>query len=223
MHAAMANRFMFNLDFNDARNLGREPPPPSFSADELSAAREVAQAAGFEAGRAEAMASVERRIADTLATIAQHLAVAGAEQADALGRIERQAIALCAGLLHKLFPEYQRRHGAEEVESLVRESLRIMVDEPRVVVRLNDGNLDALKQRVAAAASAAGFAGKVVLVGDEMVAPGDCTIEWADGGAERNGDSAWAEIDALVRRIVETPPGKASNDAPAGSKPADGE
>jgi flagellar assembly protein FliH len=223
MRAVMANRFKFDLDFNDARNLGQRPPEPTFSADELNAARDVAEAAGLEAGRAQAMASIERRAADMLAAIADRLAAAGAAHAAALDRVERQAIALCVGLMHKLFPEYQRRHGAGEVESLVRESLRIMVDEPRVVVRLNDGNLDALQQRIAAAAAAAGFAGKVVLVADEMVAPGDCAIEWADGGAERNGDRAWAEIDAVVRRIVETPPGDAPARASAGSKPADGE
>jgi flagellar assembly protein FliH len=223
MRAAMASRYMFNLDFGDARNLGQKPPEPTFSADELNAAREVAQAAGIEIGRAEAMASVERRLADALAAIGARLAEAGAERAAALARIEREAVGLCVGLMHKLFPAYQRRHGAEEIESLVRESLRIMVDEPRVVVRLNDANIDALKQRIADAASAAGFAGKVVLVGDEMVAPGDCTIEWADGGAERNGDRAWAEIDAVVRRIAETPPARARADAPADPTPADGE
>jgi flagellar assembly protein FliH len=223
MQATMGNRFMFTLDFNDARNLGQKPPEPTFSADELNAARDVSRAAGVEAGCAEAMGSLERRATEALAKIARHLATAGAERAEALGRIERESIALCVGLMHKLFPEYQRRHGAEEVESLVRESLRIMVDEPRVVVRLNDGNLDALQQRIAAAATAAGFAGKVVLVGDEMVPPGDCAIEWADGGAERNGDRAWAEIDAVVRRTIETPPGDAPMRDTAGHKPADGE
>lgn len=223
MQARKPNRYLFNLDFADARNLGTKPPEPTFSADEMMAARDVAHADGVEAGRAEAMASVERRMAETLAKVADRLAAAGAERAAALGRIERESIALCAGLMHRLFPVYQRRHGTDEVEALVRESLRIMLDEPRVVVRLNDGNLDKLQERINAAATAAGFAGKIVMVADEMVAPGDCAIEWADGGAERNGDRAWTEIDAAVRRMTETLPDDAPRGDAAGNKPADGE
>lgn len=217
------NRFMFTVDFGDARNLSDRPPEPTFSADELKAARDVSRAEGMDAGRREAMGSIERRSADALEAIARGLAAAAAERAEALGRIERQAIQLCTGLMHKLFPEYQRRHGAQEVESLVRESLRIMVDEPRVVVRLSDANLDALQQRIKGAAAAAGFAGKIVLVGDEAVPPGDCAIEWADGGAERNGDRVWAEIDAVVRRMIETPPEAAPAGAAPGPEPAEGE
>jgi len=224
MQAIMAkNRFLFTLDFGDARNLADRPAAPTFSADELKAARDVSRAEGMDAGRAEAMASVERRSGESLNAIARALSAAGAAHTRSLERIERQAIELCVGLMHKLFPEYQRRHGASEVESLVRESLRIMVDEPRVVVRLSDTNLDALKQRITAAAAAAGFAGKIVLLGDERLQPGDCAIEWADGGAERNGDRAWAEIDAVVRRLIETPPEHAPASAAPGPKPAEGE
>jgi flagellar assembly protein FliH len=56
-----------------------------------------------------------------------------------------------------------------------------------------------------------------------MVAPGDCAIEWADGGAERNGDRVWTEIDAAVRRMTEKLPDSAPSSDAAGLEPADGE
>jgi flagellar assembly protein FliH len=170
---AMANRFMFDLDFDDARNLADKPSEPTFTQDELNAARGMARAEGMEAGHAEAMRSVERRVGENLAQIAQRLGEAAAQRAASLQEIERNAVDLCIGLMRRLFPEFQRRHGSGEVEQLVRESLRVMVDEPRVVVRLNDENLDALKERITGAATAAGFAGKIVLVSDDQVPPGD--------------------------------------------------
>ncbi len=199
---AKANRFLFDLDFDDARNLGEKPPEPTFTADELNAARGVARAEGIEAGRAEAMRSIERRLGENLGQIGQRLAEAAQARDAALQEIERNAVGLCTAMMRRLFPEFQRRHGSGEIEQLVRDSLRIMVDEPRVVVRLSDENLDKLQERIKGAATAAGFAGKIVMLSDDQVAPGDCVIEWADGGTERNGDRLWAEIDAAIRRLT---------------------
>jgi len=212
---AAVNRFMFDLDFEDARNRADKPAEPTFTQDELNAARGVARAEGMDAGRAEAMRSIERRIGENLSQIAQRLAEAAALRDASLQEIERNAVALCTGLMRRLFPEFQRRHGSDEIEQLVRDSLRLMVDEPRVVVRLNDENLDKLQQRIKDAATMAGFAGKIVLVGDEQVAPGDCAIEWADGGTERNGDRLWAEIDAAIRRLTASEPAAEASDAAA--------
>ena len=217
----MGSRFKFDLDFDDPRNAGDAPPAPTFSLDEMNAARDVARAEGLAAGRAEVQASLERRLADTQGRIAEALHQAIGERTSALNRIEGRAVELCTALLRKLFPEMQRRHGLGEIEALVRDSLHRMVDEPRVVVRLNDGLLDRLQERVDAAAKTAGFAGRVVLIGDDLIAAGDCRIEWADGGAERRGDHLWAEIDAAVKRVAETMAAKdaAPGDMPVGDMP----
>jgi flagellar assembly protein FliH len=161
------------------------------------------------------MRSIERRVGENLSQIAQRLAEAAALRDASLQESVRNAVAVCTGLMRRLFPELQRRDGSDEIEQLVRDSLRLMVDEPRVVVRLNDENLDKLQQRIKDAATMAGFAGKIVLVSDDQVAPGDCAIEWADGGTERNGDRLWAEIDAAIRRLTASEPAAEASDAAA--------
>ncbi|MCK6454546.1 MAG: hypothetical protein L6R19_27415 [Alphaproteobacteria bacterium] len=197
-------RFLFDHDFAQEERDAAKPKQPTFSLDELEAARAMARAEGAEAGKAEAMASIERKTADTLIALGKQLAASAAAREAAMARIEAGAVELCAGLLRKLFPALQQQHGLGEIEGLLRQALRAMADEPRVVVRLNDTLLDALQPRVDALSKSSGFAGRVVLVGDEMVAPGDCAIEWADGGAERLGDQLWADVDALIRRMGET-------------------
>lgn len=220
---AKPQRYTFDLDFDDARNLLDKPPEPTFTADELNAARGVARAEGIDAGRAEAMASVERKAGDALAVIGQQMAATVEARNAAIAEIERNAIALCTGMMRRLFPEFQRRHGAAEIEALLRESLRVMIDEPRIVIRLNDAGVDTLQAPIKAAATGAGFAGKVVLIGDDMVPPGDCRIEWADGGVERNGDRLWAEIDAAIRRLTDTNEAEAPTAPSAATTSADGE
>jgi len=199
-------RFLFGQDFAAEERDASKPKQPTFSLDDLEAARAMARAEGVETGKQQAMASIERKTSDALAAVGKRLAESGAARDAALARIEAGAVALCAALLRKLFPTLQQRHGLAEIEGLLRDGLRTMADEPRVVVRLNDALLDGLQPRIDALAKQAGFAGRVVLVGDEMVATGDCAIEWADGGAERCGDQLWADVDALLRRMAETTP-----------------
>ncbi len=208
-------RFLFDHDFAAEERDAAKPKQPTFSLDELEAGRAMARAEGVEAGKAEAMASIERKTADTLIALGKQLAASGAAREAALERIEAGAVELCAGLLRKLFPTLQQRHGLGEIEGLLRQALRTMADEPRVVVRLNDGLLGALQPCVDALAKSSGFAGRVVLVGDDMVAPGDCAIEWADGGAERLSDQLWADVDALIRRLAEARGEAAAPDATA--------
>lgn len=199
-------RFLFEQDFAQEERDALKPKQPTFTLDDLEAARAMARAEGVEVGKAAAMASIERKAADALAALGKQLAESGAARDAALARIEAGAMELCAALLRKLFPSMQQRHGLGEIEGLLRDGLRTMADEPRVVVRLNDTLLDGLQPRIDALAKQAGFAGRVVLVGDDMVAVGDCAIEWADGGAERCGDRLWADVDALLRRMAETAP-----------------
>lgn len=202
--SAAKTRFLFGQDFAAEERDAAKPKQPTFTLDDLEAARAMARAEGVEAGKAEAMASLERRTADVLAALGKRLAESSAARDAAIARIEAGAVELCAALLRKLFPAMQQRHGLGEIEGLLRDGLRTMADEPRVVVRLNDQLIGGLQPRIDALAKSVGFAGRVVLVGDDMVAAGDCAIEWADGGAERIGDQLWTDVDELLKRLAET-------------------
>src|SRR5947199_161688 len=46
------------------------------------------------------------------------------------------------------------------------------------------------------------FAGKLVLLGEPEIAPGDCRIEWADGGIKRERAVAERLIDDAVARYL---------------------
>ena len=77
-----------------------------------------------------------------------------------------------------------------------------LIDEPRMVIRVADEDLDALSERIDTIAARRGFAGKIVLLAETSVAPGDCRIEWADGGVERDSARLWHDIDLAVARLL---------------------
>jgi flagellar assembly protein FliH len=49
-------------------------------------------------------------------------------------------------------------------------------------------------------AERAGFAGRLVVLGEDGIAAGDCRIEWADGGIVRDREKALAAIEAAIER-----------------------
>ena len=53
-------------------------------------------------------------------------------------------------------------------------------------------------------AQARGFEGRLMAFSDPGMAPGDCRIEWADGGIARDHTATLATIDDVVARYVAT-------------------
>jgi flagellar assembly protein FliH len=73
-----------------------------------------------------------------------------------------------------------------------------MVHEPRLVVRVNEAQFDVLNDKISALAGQKAYAGKVVVLADAEIAAGDCRIEWADGGMERNTATMMQKIEKAV-------------------------
>jgi len=204
------------------------PPPPTFSQEELDAARQQGYAEGESAGRgagygqgfadgrnagiaegdAAGRAAVANdanvRLANALDRIAAGVANLIAER-NALNAVRRdQPVHIALAIVRKLFPELSRRGGAMEVEGMVRTCLTELMDEPRLVVRCAEDMLDPVRERLEPI-SGGSFGAKLMIVGDPALAPGDCRIEWAEGGAERSTATLMAEVEACVARLLEAP------------------
>ena len=221
---AQIRKFQFETCFDDPDEIVEEemvvavveepppaPPPPAITEAELAAARAEAFAAGREAGSQAERASTDRRMADALSVIGAQLATMQ-EQLSALGE-QAQARAVDAGLAvaRALVPDLVRRHGLAEVEALLRECLTELLDEPRLVVRVADPMLDDLNDKLPALTSRSGFSGRIILLAEDGMQNGDCRIEWADGGVERNAARVLREIDAVAARLL--PSGAGTADA----------
>ncbi len=201
---AAARKFMFetSFDLDDDRDDG-ERRAPTFSEADLNAAREEAFAEGQQAGRAEAMQSLEHASEMALKCIGGRLEDLIAARQSHNDALACEAISVAAAVCRKAIPVMAERHALEEIEGLVGECLQLVIEEPRIVVRVPDNLVEPLKGRIDAVAAGHGFAGKVVLLGDDSLAPTDCTVVWPDGGAERDGERLWADIDAAVARRLD--------------------
>src|SRR3546814_15298785 len=71
-----------------------------------------------------------------------------------------------------------------------------------MTVRVAPNLVPEVEQRLEAAVASAGFEGRLVVAADAALGPADCGIDWGDGGAERDMDGLWREIDAAVADLL---------------------
>ncbi len=184
-----------------------EPPPPPepvFKSADLLQAHEDGYADGFANGKAAAEAAAAARLSATLERLADQLEYIVQSAVDTAARQREGVIEIGAAIARKLLPDLSRRQGTAEAEAMMSAVITELIDEPRMVIRVADEDLDALSDRIDTIAQRRGFAGKVVLLAEPSVAAGDCRIEWADGGVERDSARLWNDIDQAVVRLLGT-------------------
>ncbi len=198
--------FLFETSFDEANGellpdaAGREPQEPQYGEAELEQAKQEA----FEAGRKAALEEETLRVGQRLA--ANEEKIAGAigglleERQTLEQQLTREASEATLLMLRKLFPRLSEKESLAEVEALIDGCLERVRQEPRIVVRVSNEQVEKITARVEALARARAYEGKIVVLADETLAPGDALVEWADGGAKRDCGRLMQEMDAAIGR-----------------------
>ena len=238
---AKAPKFMFERDFDEEEIAARavaeeileaveeqEPEPeevaPSFTEEDMAAAKEMAYADGRKQGTTEALNSVEAKTAETLTSVGEKLGNFVIEQQASQEELRNDAVQLCAALVRKLLPSLADQQAFEDVAAMTTEVVQGLLREARIMVRVNESLAAMLKERLSAHLTELGYEGVLKVTGDENVAMGDCTIEWSDGSAVRSMADLITELDRIVARNTghAAQPGPAvesASEAPAESEP----
>ena len=200
-------KFLFDTSFEPEHIAEKEkpveaPPEPKYFEEDLERARAEGLATGEGTGRESALQGIEQSATQTLASLEKLLPELRQELVAIEERQAYAAVEVSTALVRKIFPRLVQDHGLGEIESVVREAMARLRDEPRIVVRVCDAMLDTVKDRVGALARDAGFEGAIVFLAENNMAPGDVRIEWADGGAERDTERVWQEIEDMIRHMI---------------------
>jgi flagellar assembly protein FliH len=200
----VTKKFEFENSF-DANERGMTAAR-DFTLEDIEAARQQGFENGKATGLAEAKASIDRSVADALAAASNALQTLGPALDELKAGIEVDALHTVTTIVRKIVPYYARTHGFDEVEALLHDCLSAAYDEPRIVVRAHESVLGSLNDQIDEMTRASGFNGNVVLFEDQDLAPGDCRVEWADGGAERDVNRVWENIEMAITRFTEEQP-----------------
>ena len=198
-----ATKFLFDVDF--AAGEGKPERHTITLAEHALKLAETETAAlrrGYEDARTDAGVEAERRMAGALERIAERLA----EASDALkaieARLECEAVEVAVAVASKLAPALVACEPLAEISALASSCFRELIASPHIAVRVNDELHSAIREKLQAIAGARGFEGRLVVLAEAEIAPGDCRIEWADGGVNRDSVAAAAAIGEAVARYI---------------------
>ena len=192
-------KYLFDEDFASG-----EKPTITMVEHERRRADAESQAyrSGFDAGQEQAKQEVAQRIAETLAVISDGLARLDGALASIETRLETEAVEVAVAVAAKLAPALIAREPFAEISALATECFHHLVAAPHVAVRVGPATYETAKEKIEAIARAGGFEGRLVVTSDETLAPGDCRIEWADGGVTRDQSATSSAIDEMVSRYI---------------------
>jgi flagellar assembly protein FliH len=194
-------KFMFDIDF--AAGGEREPTITlAEHAAKLAEAERAAHRKGYEEAQTDAKVESDRNIAGALDRIAVRLGEANAALRAIETRLECEAVEVAVAVARKLVPALLEREPFAEISALARDCFRELIASPHIVVRVNDALYAAAREKLEGIARAHGFEGRLVVLGELGVAAGDCRIEWADGGINRDNAATDAAIGEAVARYV---------------------
>ncbi len=188
-----ARKFTFDRDFRSGTN-GR--------AAVSARAEEDAYARGLADGQAMTGQAVAARLAATLERLEELARALMAETARQAEAAERDAAALALAFARKLAGAMLAREPLGPLEDAARECFRHLRGVPHLVVRVSEALVEEADAALRRIGAERGFEGRIVVLGEPDLAPGDARLEWADGGMARDGAGLDATLAAAIARVL---------------------
>jgi flagellar assembly protein FliH len=191
-------KFLFDNDFAAPARSRPAVVPLAEHTAQLAQAEAAGYRKGFEAARVEA----EQRAAAALERMVAGLDNLNRGLAAIAGRLETEAVGVAVAVGKKLSAALIEREPLAEVAALAADCIRQLVSAPHVVIRINTDLYNSAREKLEEVTRAGGFEGRLVVLAEPEIAPGDCRVEWADGGVARDSAAITAAIDEAVGRYV---------------------
>jgi flagellar assembly protein FliH len=209
MRAAPA-KFLFENDFAP----GSAEKKPLMTLDDHAAKLKEAEAAafarGFQQGQNEAQAAAEQRSAGTVERIAAAMTTLDKKLDAVEAKFETEAVEVAVAVAKKLAPQLMAQEPFAEIAALAVGCFRNLVKCPHVVVRVNDALHETARAKLDEIVRRCSPDTRLVVLAEPEIAVGDCRIEWADGGIERDSATIETAIDEAVSRYINARRGAAA-------------
>ncbi len=202
LDTASASRpsILFAEDFDQPPPVEPVPEPeiiePTFTIAEMEACRQEAWRAGEQSGAAaieSATTATARAALDTIASMlrdaADHASRLADDAAQTMTRLLFDGLAL-------LFPTLCARFGQAETVAVLNLTLPALRQDPRPAIRIASALAGAVMAEIELLEPA--LAGKVTILPDDAMAPGDIRITWYNGSAGRDSRALWNEIAEIL-------------------------
>jgi flagellar assembly protein FliH len=197
-------KYLFDVDFaaGAGSKQGRSTITLAEHVLELADAETAAHRRGYADAQADAKIEYDRRVAGAMENIAANLTEANRALKSIETRIECEAVGVAVAVARKLAPALIAREPFAEISALASNCFRELVSSPHIAVRVNDALYASAREKLENIVRDSNFQGRLVVLAESDIAVGDCRIEWADGGINRDSAVAEAAISAAVTGYI---------------------
>jgi flagellar assembly protein FliH len=203
-----AVKFIIQREFPDTPSgiVPLEKPEPQLRVSEheslLAAAVAAARAEAFAEGRLAALDDETAKLARAMESVSMALEEVRRDLDHIQTMASEEAIRFATDLSMKLAGKLLDEKPLATIIDVAKQIFSDLSGHAHVVVRVAPEITDSTKEKLSVIARERGFEGKLIVMGEPEIAPGDVRIEWADGGIIRDRAQVEQSILAGVERAL---------------------
>ena len=178
-----------------------KPKEQMFSEKDILENRQKGYEEGYAKGYSNAKsaeAEMEKNIQASLDEIKLKLAAIGEVVKTRNDAHIKEIIELVLKVARKVAGTALKCEPFEEIENVIKMSLPLLFDEPRITIIVNTSLVENIEKRIIALAKNEGFKNTIEISGSQELSMGSCDIEWNGGGIRGHKDIIWNKIEGLV-------------------------
>lgn len=188
-----------------------EPPAPSFSEEEVRYMRDESFKEGYNKGAEDVRQSLENDVAVLCRAIETQLTIIAEQEAKQVQDTQKLLAQITVAAIKKIGPHLVEQVGQDIITEMIYKALEDHPDEARLTIYVHETLVDPVTGLLPRIQSQKGFSGKLLIAAAADLLPGDCKIEWADGGMERLSRNLSTRIEDVIAHIIDLLPKTDSN------------
>lgn len=216
------NKFLFDLNNFDIDNIDEpeiieeeieiEPPPPTFSQEEMEAAKTIAHTKGVNQGHVEEKQEREQKIAEILKDISDNFSSLFAAETYREKQYEEEALKLGLEIISILAPSLNDRLGHEALKSSMKNVLKRQTKQTKIKIEVSPEFASDITEYIDNIWLDKDSAPLCKVVANSDLEKGACQIHWTDGGMIRDPKKTASDIkEAIEALLVEQVMSKSNN------------
>ncbi len=203
-----AARFIFEREFPETpdRMVPLEKKEATITLSEhhtlMAAAVAAARSEAFLQGKEEAHGELTARLGEAMEQVSRMLDMLRLDLDGIQASASNEAIHFAHAFGQRLAGKLLDAAPMAVIEQTARTIFDDLRGQPHVAIRLAPELIDPARERLMAIAREKGFEGRLIVMGEPEIPPGDVRIEWADGGIIRDRARTEQTVAAGVERAL---------------------
>jgi flagellar assembly protein FliH len=171
----------------------------------VAAAGEDAYQRGLEAGRAEALSSIDGDVSRILASVEADVVAMIQREAVYREELERQIYTMASTLVAKIAPYVVSSLAKGAIDGAIREGMAMAMSDPSIIIEVSEAAAVPLRARLSVIVKATGYDGTFTIKGSPEMASAQVKVSWSNGFFEHNLNDVMAHVLSALPDVSETP------------------